>query len=369
MSSALSSMSRFLIAEFALTKAQFGALATAFTLGSALTAPIAGRLTDRVGGRRLLAMHFLACSVGSIGAALSISYVWLLVAVAAFGLVSSSSNPAANRLIAIAAPLGERGRMMGVKATGHPLMVTAAGVMLPSAAGAWGWRAAMMTGLAICAAGLLLVLRVPPDRPIRRHGASPPLRVHLPISIKWLTMNAFAMGAGTAAVLAFLPLFAQDQVGMSVSRSGLLLALVGITSVVGRLIWGRRSNRATHVSVALNWLSGISIGATVALGLAPLVGEWLAWLAAGFAGVSMAAWNAVGMTAIVEEVDTSVAGVTSGIVMSGFLAGWMITPPVFGLVVDSTGSYSLAWTLVSTVFALALLPTMFWRRAWVASRA
>jgi MFS family permease len=361
-------MSRFLIAEFTLTKAQFGALATAFTLGSALTAPLTGRLADRIGGRRLLAWHFLAGSAGAIAAALSTSYVSLLVAVAVFGLVSSSSNPAANRLIAIAAPVGERGRMMGVKATGQPLMVTAAGVLLPSVAVAWGWRAGMIAGLAIFAAGLVLVIRVPPDRPIRRHSASPPLRLGLPASLKWLTMNAFAMGAGTAAVLAFLPLFAQDRIGMSVSRSGLLLALMGITSVIGRLVWGRRSNRATHVSVALNWLSGISIAATVGLALAPLVGEWLAWLAAGFAGVSMAAWNAVGMTAVVEEVDTAVAGVTSGIVMSGFLAGWMITPPLFGLVVDSTRSYTLAWALVGTVFALALLPTILWRRASIPSR-
>jgi MFS transporter, ACS family, hexuronate transporter len=362
LSSGLSAVSQFVIDEFALTKSQFGALATAFTLGSAITAPVAGRLADRIGGRRMLVFHFAACSLGILAAAQSSSYIWLLAAVGFFGLISSGSNPGANRLIATSFPPRERGPLMGVKATGQPLMVTASGLVLPSAAAAWGWRGAMTTGVAICAAGLLLTRRAPRDRPHQRSSRSTGPKPPLPASIKWLTLNGLAMGAGTAAVLAFLPLFAQERLDMSVSLSGLLLATVGLTSVAGRLMWGRQANSGAHVSVALNWLTGLSVGATISLALSPLIGQWAAWIAAGVAGLSMAAWNAVGMTAIVLEVDTTIAGAMSGVVMAGFLCGWMITPPLFGFIVDSSDSYTLAWLMVGVVFALALVPTILWRR-------
>lgn len=248
--------------------------------------------------------------------------------------------------------------MMGLKATGQPLTVAVAGGALPAVATAWGWRPAVAGGALICVAGLALVRWLPEDEtsPRSRSGR----QVSAP-AIRWLTLNGAAMGAGASAVVAFLPLFGQERLGMSTTTGGALLAVVGVVSIGGRMAWGRLSDLVPDITTPMVWLALTSLGATVALAASPSIGSWLAWLAAAGAGLSMAAWNAVGMAAIVREVDVSVTGIASGVVMAGFLAGWMTTPFLFGFIVDTTDSYLPAWGMVMAAFLVALVPVARWR--------
>ena len=360
MGSAVSALSRFLISEFDLSRSRFGVLAAVFTLGGALSSPFIGKLADVIGGRRLLVLHFVACGIGFLAAAGAPTFGLLLAAVGALGIVSSSANPAANRVIMAAVAPRRRGAMMGLKATGQPLTVAVAGSALPGLASRWGWRVALGTGVLICAAGLVLSRWLPEDSPATQERNPAASGMSSP-AIRWLTLNGAAMGAGASAVIAFLPLFGQERLSMSVTTGGALLAVMGFVSIGGRIAWGRLSDSVADVTTPMIWLALISLGVTAALAASPAVGPWLAWVAAAGAGLSMSAWNAVGMAAIVREVHPSVTGIASGVVMAGFLGGWMVTPFLFGLIVDATGSYVPAWSMVMAAFLVALIPVIRWR--------
>ena len=66
----------------------------------------------------------------------------------------------------------------------------------------------------------------------------------------------------------------------------------------------------------------------------------LVWPAAVATGAGINAWNAVGMLAVVSVVSEDAAGQASGVVQFGFLMGLALGAPIFGAVVDATGSYA-----------------------------
>jgi predicted MFS family arabinose efflux permease len=360
--SALASLSRFLIHDLDLSNTQFGLLITMFTLGGAASAPFIGRLADRVGGRRLLRIHFVLCLGGVLAAVAAQSYLWLMVSVAVTGLASASANPATNRLIARNVPEVKRASSVGIKSIGQPLSVMAAGAFLPPAAAAWGWRASLALGAVLPVAGMALLRSISPDDPRQStepQSAGPVTRLPL----RWLCINGFAIGGIAAAVVSFLPLYSQDALGFSASSAGVLLSLAGLASLIGRLWWGRTAARFSSVVVPLIWLSLASGVSTIVLILSGAAGPMLIWIAAPIAGLSMMSWNAVGMAAIVAEVELSAAGRASGVVMSAFLAGWMITPSVFGWILDASGSYVAGWALVLGLHAVAISPLLAWQIA------
>jgi predicted MFS family arabinose efflux permease len=183
------------------------------------------------------------------------------------------------------------------------------------------------------------------------------------LPLRWLCINGFAIGGIAAAVVSFLPLYSQDALGFSASSAGVLLSLAGLASLIGRLWWGRTAARFSSVVVPLIWLSLASGVSTIVLILSGAAGPMLIWIAAPIAGLSMMSWNAVGMAAIVAEVELSAAGRASGVVMSAFLAGWMITPSVFGWILDASGSYVAGWALVLGLHAVAISPLLAWQIA------
>jgi cyanate permease len=126
--------------------------------------------------------------------------------------------------------------------------------------------------------------------------------------------------------------------------------------------WGWASERMPTFSLPLLLLG---IGAVAAIGLIiaiERIGLWIAWPAAVLFGATAVTWNAVGMLAVISESGSRMAGRASGVVTSGFYIGFVGSPMVFGLLVDSLGSYALAWSLVAVVFAATAAVVLAWRR-------
>jgi cyanate permease len=109
----------------------------------------------------------------------------------------------------------------------------------------------------------------------------------------------------------------------------------------------------------------LGVGAVAAIGLViaiERVGLWIAWPAAVLFGATAVTWNAVGMLAVISESGSRMAGRASGMVTFGFYIGFVGSPMVFGLMVDSLDSYELAWLLVAVVFAATAAVVLAWRR-------
>jgi nitrate/nitrite transporter NarK len=352
----------FLRDEFGLSRSQLGLLTTALFVIGAPASLVAGKIVDIAAGRKLAFWIFGMVAAATLGFAVAPSYHWLLLVSGLAGIPLALGNPGTNKLVARFIAPENRGVVMGIKQSGVQIAALLTGAALPAAARAWGWRTAIALALIPAALGGIGAFSIPKSRPLRRRDRS--MASHeAGRGVRILAIYAFLMGAAMAAMVAYLPLYAEESIGFSVTEAGALAATIGLIGVGSRIFWGWRSDRFAHLSMPLAIMSAGALIATCMIVAAQNLGAWLLWPAAISIGATGAAWMAVGMLAVVAEVDGSEMGRASGVVVFGFFCGQMSSPLLFGYSVDVSGSYVLGWIGVLTTFALATLIASQWHRS------
>lgn len=366
---ALSVLSRFVIDEFGITRGQLGIAFTAFSLTGAVVSPMIGGLADK-GARSVMVGLFAVGGAGLVLAAAAPSYGVLLAGAVLGGLALGAGNPVTNRVIAQRVSLPRRGLVVGLKQAGPPLGLLAAGVMLPPLAVAFGWRTALAVSALLPFAGLIVTPYFIPRE--GRTGASITNlgdQVETRSVVIWLTVIGLAAAMGLSAVIAFLPLYAQEEVGLSATTAGALAAFMGLAGVVGRIAWGHFGGRFARPSTALIIISGISVASVLAIAGAAQLGPALVWAGSLGIGVSMLAWHSVAWLVIIDRVGMAGVGKASGIMQLGNGVGFGAGPPAAGALIDATSSYNSSWLLVGALFVVTLILTLWIRIRTTRARA
>lgn len=343
-----------LLVEFNITRTQVGFLVTAAGLVGALSSPALGRLTDRFGAVRSVTVTLAGGAVTLAVFALSPTYALLMVATMLTGITNGWGNPATNALIVENVPAGSRGVVTGVKQSGVQVGNFLAGLALPLFTAWWNWRVAVLIFLAMPLGGLLGMM----GREGRRgaHVASTePGDGKLPATVTWIAIYGFLSGLAGAMIIGFLPLFAEEDLGLSGPAAGAIFALVGLTGIFSRIIWSRLSEHAIGHGRTLRILASMSTMTSVLLVLASLgvVSAWILIPAALLLGGGAVAWNAVGMLAVMEIAPPRLVGKGTGSILFGFLLGLAAGPPLMGLSVDLFGTYTPGWAISGVVMALS----------------
>ena len=358
-------LSPFLLDEFGWDRWQIGALITGFTLTGAVGSPAMGRYADRIGGRNSLVLLYASIVVGLLVLAAAPGFVPMLIGLLLAGFAAAAANPATNKLIGVHVAPGRRGVVMGVKQSGGPFGITVAG-LLPLLAGAVGWRGAALVAAMLPVAGLIAVAAwIPPD-PKRRPRSRAATAVARNPLIGWLALQGFLVGAGTGAFIAFLPLYAKETLGFSATTAGAAATVFGVLSVVGRMMWGRMSDRFVDVGIPFGIIMAAAVVVPLFLWMAASISSALLWAGVAVGGLSFMTWNVFAMLAVVGGVPEEATGRASGDVLLGYLAGITPAPILFGFVVDSTGTYVWGWLAVGVIFGAAALITSRVRRALTA---
>jgi predicted MFS family arabinose efflux permease len=358
-------LASFIIDDLGITRGQLGLIIGADTIFAGVAAPHLGALVDRLGGKRALVMVFCFAAAGWVTYAVAPFYGLLFAGALFSGTADSTCNPATNRLIAEIIPVGRRGVVTGIKQSGVQAGAFLGGLVLPSMAVAFGWRwtlaaVAVLPVIAALAVGWLV--RMPPVREAEHRRAR---RTPLPGAIRWLASYGFLFGvAGSASLL--VPLFVEESLGFDARVGGLVAATIGLTGVVGRIWWARLSERRIHYVAVLGVLTPLAVLSGAAFYLAGSF-TWLMWIGALLMGFSTVSWNGVGMLAAMNEAGAAASGRASGAVVFGFLLGLGIGPPVYGAVVDWTGSYAPMWVLSIGASVATGLLVLAWRR-WSAGK-
>lgn len=337
-----------LIDEFGVERWQLGALVSFATLGGALVARKAGSLVDRFGGRAGALATISLTGLGVAGMALSPSFALLALAAVVHGLSQGIANPATNHLISDMVPAGRRGLITGIKQSGVQAGTFLGGLLLPPLARVWGWRGAVASALAPAVIGLVGAVRLPARA--GEPSSSPPPALRVDPFIRRLAAYGFLLGMAGTAVFTYMPLFAQERLGLTAQAAGAALALSGGVSVLARILLGRQAERSGRFARYLALLAIGSALSTAGFLLGSAV--WL-WPAAVGIGLTASSWNSVGMQAVISTVPLESAGRASGTVLAGFLVGLTAGAPLFGWSVDRTNSYTAGWLTVSGLFLLA----------------
>ncbi len=369
---AVAPLAPLLLEDLHLTRAQVGLFLPAIYLGGVLMSLPAGWLTDRFGARLTLAAG--QCLTGALVAvAAEVHHLALMLAcLFVGGLGWAVVNPATGRAILQRFPARERGFAMGIKQTGLTLGGIAGSLTLPAVALAHGWRAAMTAAacasLAAAAAGLAFM---PRDHARAEGQAGEPARFAElgrffgNRSLLVLLGSGLALGMAQASVLAYLALFAREQLGLTVVAAGGLLALVQAGGTGSRLAWGLISDRffggrrrpCVIINSVIGGASYLVFASAVTLPL-PVIG-----VIGVVAGAGAFGWVGLFFALAAEVGGHRYAGLLTGVAVAFAWSGVLLGPPLFGALLQATGSYGVPWLVLALLafgaaVALAAIPPL-----------
>ena len=336
----------FVQADFELSATATGALVAAVGLAPLFGLLPAGRLLDRYSPRLIIAGGALLMAVGATAAAGADDFAAVLVLLVIAGAGYSTSQPGGSKVVAVSFGRRQRGLAMGIRQTGLPLGGAIAAALLPAVAVRSGWRTALVVAAAVAGvSGLVFAAtyrapnRAVPSTKVSLRPMLESLRFHVTM------LAGAAMVSVQFVILAHLMVYLRDVRDIPLRRGAWVLTAVQIGGVAGRVllaVWSDQARRTRMEQVVVSVLAA-AIGAAVlpmlphSLGLVPLIGFCALW------GFFAFGWYGPWVVFVAESAPAGGLGTTLGLAMTGNQVAIVAAPPVFGFILDASGSYPTMW--------------------------
>ncbi len=352
--------------DLSLSAAEFGFFVTTYYGAQAAFSIPAGGLVDRVGvGKALVICHAIMVS-GALLFAHTGSFEAALAALAVMGMGYSISNPATARGVFEWFPPERRATAMGIKQVGVPL-----GGMLGAANGAlvtlvaWGPLMAGVAVLVFINGVLCLRLARLPASGTRQDGQHPLANIREVMKDRNINRLVIINGFynfGQTNFFAFLTLFLREVAQASQPMASLAIGIAQAASAVARISWGVVSDtvfggRRKGLTVGLGATGVVGLAAMVLVG--PGNGVFLGLGLAMVLGLTIASFAPLIQTLSVESTEPRLAGSSLGYNIFGTHIGGMIGPPIFGAIVDASGTYEAGWLMTAAVLGAGVLILAF----------
>ena len=356
-------------ADLGLTLTEAGSVLSVYYIGPIMMSLFAGVLADRWGTARTLVLGQVIIAAGLLVVSATRSYAAFVTFIALAGVGYGTLNPASTTAAMSWFPPRQRATVVGLKQVGLPFGGMLGAASLPAVALAVGWRRAVIVAallIAACAVLCALVYRDPPGEPLpaRRPGERGALARVLLNRDLWLVAVATLIFAGMQTVwMAFLTLYLQAVVGLSLLAASRYLAVAQGGGVLGRIAFGVLSDRVfggrRRLPLAIAGCGSALCSVALACTGPGTSAAWLAPLALVF-GVVGIGWNGVQHTLMAELAGARTAATAVGLGLAISSLGVTIGPPIFGWCVTAAGGFrgpwlGLALTMVGGLVLLALV--------------
>jgi DHA1 family multidrug resistance protein-like MFS transporter len=324
------------------SKLEVGLIQAAFSITGIGTLVFIGRLSDRFGRKSFLSGGLTILAISSFGLMYGYDPLHLILWRFFQGLGAAAHLPIAQAYLGDITPEGSEGKWMGyfnaVLFAGMGAGPLVGGVITD----AFSMKAAFLSMAVLNVLGLiatLIFLKEMPRKIAAREHASliAPLKSRI---LRGVFSYRMTTGVGTATLMAFMPLFADERIGLSASLIGILLAartpLSIIQTYTGRLAdsWDRRS--------MVIWGGVASIAATTLLPRTD--GFWL--LLVVYSAVTLG--QSFGMPAanayVVHEGRIYGMGASMTMFMMAMQTGTGIGPVILGGIADRLGLDSVFYS-------------------------
>jgi ACS family hexuronate transporter-like MFS transporter len=359
-----------LVEGFQLTRLQVAFIVPSVYVGGLLFSLPAGRLADRWGVRPTF-LGGLALGAGGLAlAGAAPAFSLFLVCLFLAGIGWSVVNPVLGKAIVDLFPVRERGVAMGIKQMGLTVGGVISALVLPRVAAAWSWRAAIAVCALTMGAPVLASWRtLAPLAAARAEGTAV---AGAPRVDNWwwrrrpplLTLfgAGLALGMVQSAVLAYLPLYGVEVLGLGAVAAGGLVAAAQAGGAAARVGLGAASDRGLGGRrppwLVVSSLIGAAVFASYAM--RPTLDGVTAAALAFAAGIGAHGWVGVYFIASAEAGGPRQSGLLSGVSFAAIVVGLLAGAPCFGGILQATDSYRAAWgafaalsVLVAVVMALA----------------
>ncbi len=346
-------------AEFGLTSADAGAIATAFFAGAAVTMLAGGTIADRIGARPAVTLGFLLLVVGNVGAGMLAPTFPALLGWRVLGGLGSGFGFAAGASYTRSI-YDERGRHLAQGLFGASFLL-GSGITLvyvPLLAGPSGdWRQAFtLSALGVAGVWVAWTLLAPGQPPARAaSGAGGTLLAALRVRNTWLLALCHMCGFGMAIVIGtWVTLYLTDAFGLPTAAAGLIGSLTLVTGIAARALGGAiLEGRVPAVRIIRAGLACAALGLTT-IALAPVL--WVAIAALIVTGFGVGLPYAAVFNGAAASARVSPASAQAVVGWGGTLTA-IFGPPLVGTLLDATGRFADGFLALAAIVVAVLALT------------
>ncbi|MGD9985922.1 MFS transporter [Pseudonocardia sp.] len=330
---------------------------------------LAGRVTERIGARRTVVAATVLLTVALGVPVLAPGYPALLVCALVSGIAYALANVGTNVSVTAALPAARHAVGLAVKTAGVPAAVALTSFVVPGLGAAYGWRPVLLWSIPVVVVVGIAAALVLPDAKGRTHdpaddpaalAPAAPTDPRLPRGFWRFTLAATLLIGGSQAIYSWAVPFLHEGAGATLPVAGVLTAVASLVALAPMIGAARLADR-----LGTTWRLPLAAALCVMLAAAEIVLS-TGW---GLAGAAVALVIATGaqlgavslMHASVVAAAPHAVGRGSGAAMAGFYLGALFAAPLFGLVVDVTGGYPLAW-IISAALTTAAAACFLWCR-------
>ena len=349
----------FVRADYGVSYTELGLALAAFNVVSAALQTPAGFLVDRLGARILLTCGLVIGATAFIIVGTTHSF-WLMVAMFALaGVGNTVYHPADYAMLSHHVPAKQIGQAFSLHTFAGMLGSAVAPPSLLLMQSLWGWRGAFVGAgvFGFAVAALLMAIRdngeVKPAAQARDKDAPVGWRLLLAPAILlnlvfFVLLALISGGTSNFSVVAFGALYGTPVTVANAALTGnLMLSAIGV--LVGGLLVGRTTRHGLVAALGLAGMAAfIMLVAEVDLGAVALIA---AMSAAGLCtGIIMPSRDMI----VREVTPPGSFGKVFGFVTTGFNIGGIVSPLIFGAIMDH-GSPRLVFLAVAAFSLIAIL--------------
>ena len=327
----------FLKAQLGVGYIELGFALTVFAVVSGLTQAPMGYLADHIGARKILLIGLTIGGLALIMLGINLSYPWLIASAVVLGLANSVYHPADYAILAAHMDEARMGRAFSI----HTFAGFLGGAVAPAIVAALvtisgGHGALIVSGAVGPLVALLLITAGVPDASAadrRGDGVHPPKQNIITPALIVLTVFFMLLSLSNAGISNFGVVALMNGYGASFSSANIALTAYLGFSAVGVLAGGflaDHTQRHGQVAAACFAANAAIVFAIAAVKLPSFVLTTAMGMAGFLGGVIAPSRDML----VRNSAPAGAAGRAFGIVSTGFNLGGIVSPLLFGWIMD-----------------------------------
>ncbi|USK82974.1 MFS transporter [Peribacillus frigoritolerans] len=376
--SALSIAAPFIQDDLSLTATQMGIIFSSFSVGYAVFNFLGGMASDKWGAKLTLFVAMIVWSLFSGALVLAVGFASMIVIRILFGMGEGPLSATINKMVNNWFPANQRASVVGLTNSGTPLGGAIAGPIVGFIAISYGWRvsfiAIMVIGLIWAACWWKFVKEKPQESKEQKHtgksyvAATSEGKVKFTFYLKQKTVlfTALAFFSYNYILFFFLtwfPSYLVDARGLSVENMSIITVIPWIFGFIGLALGGfvsdffykKFAQKGVLFSRKLVLVTCLFLSA-VCIGFAGLVSTTLSAVTLVALSVFFLYLTGAIYWAIVNDVvDPGNVGSVGGFMHFLANTAGIIGPTLTGYIVDTSGTYTVAFLLAGGLAVVASL--------------
>jgi ACS family D-galactonate transporter-like MFS transporter len=370
--------------EFGLSPTELGVIFSAFAYPYAAMQIFGGWCADRFGPRLVLTVLSIIWAVATVLCGFAWGLTSLLVFRFVLGIGEGGAFPTATRAFTFWMPATERGFAQGIT---HSFARLGGAITPPIVIGIvalYGWRESFIVLGAVSLVWTALYVWLFRNTPVEHKWVKPAELAEIGVDAgklkktsrgktpwkdmirkMWLvTFVDFCYGWSLWVFLTWLPSYLKDARGFDLKQLALFTALPLLAGVVGDTLGGVLSDtiyrRTGNLKLARRALLVVGLGGALTF-ILPVVGTKDAMLAVALLSASfffLELTNAV-LWSLPLDIAGAYAGTAGGMMNTGFGIAGMVSPVVFGFLIQTTGSYQVPFAISALLLAVGVVGALF----------